>query len=66
MTDHETFFLEMLALLEADCRFEKAHAERYLIGFEPEVKSRFQHIWERHGLPILRCELRKRHHPAGG
>ena len=60
MTDHEAFFLEMLALLEADCRFEKAHAERYLVGFEPAVKSRFQRIWEGHGLPILRCELRKR------
>ena len=60
MTDHEAFFLEMLALLEADCRFEKTHAERYLVGFEPEVKSRFQRTWERHGLPILRCELRKR------
>ncbi len=60
MTDHEAFFLEMLALLEADCRFEKTHAERYLVGFEPAVKSRFQRIWEAHGLPILRCELRKR------
>ncbi|HEY7350181.1 MAG TPA: hypothetical protein VH599_17820 [Ktedonobacterales bacterium] len=59
MTDHEAFFLEMLALLEADCRFTKTHAARYLVGFEPEVKSRFQRIWERHGLPILRCELRK-------
>jgi len=59
MTDHEAFFLEMLTVLEADCRFEKTHAECYLIGFEPEVKSRFQRIWERHGLPILRCELRK-------
>ena len=60
MTDHEAFFLEMLALLEADCHFEKTHAERYLVGFEPAVKSRFQRIWEGHGLPILRCELRKR------
>jgi len=60
MTDHQAFFLEMLALLEADCRFEKTHAERYLLGFEPEVKSRFQRVWERHGLPILRCELSKR------
>lgn len=63
MTDHEAFFLEMLALLEADCRFEKTHAERYLLGFEPEVKSRFQRVWERHGLPILRCELHKK--PSG-
>ncbi len=60
MTDHQAFFLEMLAVLEADDRFAKTHAERYLIGFEPAVKSRFQRIWERHSLPILRCELRKR------
>jgi tRNA (guanine-N7-)-methyltransferase len=60
MTDHEAFFLEMLDILEADCRFEKTHAERYLVGFEPAVKSRFQRIWEGHGLPILRCELRTR------
>jgi tRNA (guanine-N7-)-methyltransferase len=60
MTDHEGFFLEMLVILEADCRFEKTHPERYLVGFEPAVKSRFQRIWEGHGLPILRCELRKR------
>lgn len=64
MTDHEAFFLEMLTILEADCRFEKTHTERYLVGFEPAVKSRFQRIWEGHGLPILRCELRKR--SAGG
>lgn len=64
MTDHAAFFLEMLALLEADCRFEKTHAERYLVGFEPEVKSRFQLVWERHGLPILRCEVRKRSCPG--
>jgi tRNA G46 methylase TrmB len=60
MTDHQAFFLEMLTTIEQDGRFEKTHAERYLIGFEPEVKSRFQRMWERHGLPILRCEVRKR------
>lgn len=60
MTDHVGFFHELLTLVEADGRFEKAHDERYLIGFEPEVKSRFQRIWERHGLPILRLEVRKR------
>jgi hypothetical protein len=59
MTDHQAFFMEMLALVERDSRFQKTHEARYLIGFEPEVKSRFQRIWARHGLPILRCELRK-------
>ncbi len=60
MTDHAEFFHELLTLIEADCRLKKTHDERYLIGFEPEVKSRFQKIWERHGLPILRLEVRKR------
>ena len=60
MTDHAEFFHELLTLIEADGRFEKTHNERYLIGFEPAVKSRFQNIWERHGLPILRLEVRKR------
>ncbi|MBO0777301.1 MAG: methyltransferase domain-containing protein [Ktedonobacteraceae bacterium] len=60
MTDHSALFHEMLATVEADSRFQKTHAERYLIGFEPEVKSRFQRIWEHHGLPILRLEVRKK------
>jgi tRNA (guanine-N7-)-methyltransferase len=60
MTDHAGLFEELLSVVEADGRFQRAHAERYLIGFEPETKSRFQRIWERHGLPILRLEVRKR------
>jgi tRNA (guanine-N7-)-methyltransferase len=59
MTDHQAFFLETLALLEQDHRFAKTHAERYLLGFEPLVKSYFQGLWEGHGLPTLRVELRK-------
>src|SRR6266567_6063794 len=59
MTDHGVWFQEMLAVVEADNRFQKTHTERYLVGFEPETKSRFQRIWERHGLPILRLEVRK-------
>jgi tRNA (guanine-N7-)-methyltransferase len=59
MTDHRALFEDLLAVVEADSRFQKIHAERYLIGFEPAVKSRFQRIWERHGLPILRLEARK-------
>jgi tRNA (guanine-N7-)-methyltransferase len=58
-TDHHEFFLEMLALVEPDVRFVKTHAERYLIGFEVLAKSKFQRIWERHGLPTLRVELQK-------
>jgi tRNA (guanine-N7-)-methyltransferase len=63
MTDHPEFFMEMLCLMEQDRRFEKAHAERYLIGFEPEIKSHFQQIWEKHGLPVLRFEVKKRAGP---
>jgi tRNA (guanine-N7-)-methyltransferase len=59
MTDHSALFEEMLAVVEADCRFQKTHTERYLVGFEAEIKSRFQRIWERHGLPTLRLEVRK-------
>jgi hypothetical protein len=33
---------------------------RQRFGFEPEIKSRFQRIWEHHGLPILRLEVRKK------
>jgi tRNA (guanine-N7-)-methyltransferase len=59
MTDHTALFQELLAVVEADSRFQRTHAERYLIGFESETKSRFQRIWERHGLSILRLEVRK-------
>src|SRR5688572_1797474 len=60
MTDHHQFFMEMLNLVEQDGRFEKRHEARYLVGFEPEVKSRFQRIWEKYGLSILRFEVKKR------
>ena len=60
MTDHSAVFEELLAVVEADSRFQKTHPERYLMGFEPEIKSRFQRIWERHGLPILRLEVCKK------
>jgi tRNA (guanine-N7-)-methyltransferase len=59
MTDHQAFFLETLALLEQDRRFAKTHAERYLVGFDTSAKSYFQQLWEGHGLPTLRVELRK-------
>lgn len=60
MTDHCDFFMEMLSLVEQDPRFEKRHPERYLVGFEPAVKSRFQLIWEKYKMPILRFEVRRR------
>ena len=58
-TDHEDVFMEMLELAEGDGRWKKAHAERYLVGFEAQSRSRYQRIWEGHGLPTLRFELVK-------
>jgi tRNA (guanine-N7-)-methyltransferase len=60
MTDHQALFTDILTIVERDARFEKAHAEQYLVGFEPAAKSRFQRLWEGHGLPTLRLDLRKR------
>ena len=58
VTDKEELFRDVLPLFEADPRFERTHEERYLIGFEPNVKSRYQLYWERHGGTIFRVELR--------
>jgi tRNA (guanine-N7-)-methyltransferase len=60
MTDHKDLFMEMLEVAEGDERWEKTHTERYLVGFEAESPSRYQRIWEGHGLPALRFELVKR------
>jgi len=60
ITDLESYLLEMLELAEHDDRWQKTHDERYLVGFEPETKSRFQRLWEKHGLPTLRFELVKK------
>ena len=60
VTDKEVLFRDMLALVEQDTRFEKTHPERYLTGFEPEVKSRYQSYWERHGLQVYRFEVSNR------
>jgi tRNA (guanine-N7-)-methyltransferase len=59
MTDHGGSFVEMLELAESDARWEMAHEERYLLGFDAESRSRYQRIWEGHGLPTLRFELVK-------
>lgn len=60
VSDHEEFFMEMLSIIEQDERFAKQHAERYLRGFDAGVKSRFQHIWEGHGVVPLRFVVCKR------
>jgi tRNA (guanine-N7-)-methyltransferase len=59
MTDHEGLFMEMLEVAEGDERWRKTHAKRYLVGFGEEGGSRYQRIWENHGLPTLRFELAK-------
>jgi tRNA (guanine-N7-)-methyltransferase len=59
MTDVPELFTAMLGAIESDPRFEKAHAERYLVGFEHEAKSRYQAVWERYGTSPLRFEVRK-------
>lgn len=61
VTDEAGYLEEMLDLAERDHRWDKTHEERFLIGFEPEVKSRFQQLWERGGRQPLRFELSKRH-----
>jgi tRNA (guanine-N7-)-methyltransferase len=60
MTDHQGSFEEMLQMVERDDRWCKTHRERFLEGFEVETKSRFQRIWEGHGLTTLRFEVMKR------
>ncbi len=59
MTDVEAFFMEMLQLIEQDARFKKSHSQRYLVGFEPAVKSHFQRLWEQHGESVFRFEVHK-------
>jgi len=59
MTDHGGSFAEMLELAKSNARWEKAHEERYLVGFKAERRSRYQRIWEGHGIPTLRFELVK-------
>ena len=61
VTDHrELFFEEMLPLVEEDKRWQKTHEDTYLVGYEPPVKSRYQLMWEKHGVQPLRFEVGKR------
>lgn len=60
MTDHQQFFFEMLNLAERDDRWGRSEDARYSVGFETPVKSRYQRIWEGHGVPTLRFELVRR------
>lgn len=58
-TDVEEVVQGMLALAERDPRFRKTHKEKYLLGFEPAMKSRYQTYWEQHGLVVYRFELER-------
>lgn len=58
-SDKPDFLHQMLALAEADHRFQIMHAGRVLQGLESPVKSRFQRFWERKGILPLRFILRK-------
>jgi tRNA (guanine-N7-)-methyltransferase len=58
VTDNQELFMStILPLVEADSRFKKSHLERYLTGFEPEAKSRYQLYWEKLGATIYRLLL---------
>jgi len=60
VTDNDDLFrATILPLIEADGRFKKAHQERYLTGFEPEAKSRYQLYWEKLGATIYRLVLKR-------
>lgn len=59
VTDEEKLFFEMLQLAEQETKFTKAHAERYLDHFEPQVESRFHRAWQRLEKPLYRFILKK-------
>ena len=59
MTDVLEMFVLMLGLIEQDDRYQKAHPERYLIGFDAPARSRYQKTWEKYGFPTLRFEVVK-------
>ncbi|MBQ4335135.1 MAG: methyltransferase domain-containing protein [Myxococcaceae bacterium] len=61
VSDHEALFFEALALTEAARDdWEMTHPERFLRGFTPPVKSRYQLKWERFRVEALRFEARRR------
>lgn len=59
VSDHDELFEQMLLMIEADPRWQKTHSERYLTGYEPDVKSRYQKLWEKHEVAPLRFEVTK-------
>lgn len=61
VTDQEPFLYDMLEIAEADSRFEKPHEERFLQGFTPPEKTRFQMAWEKYNRPVFRFVLNRKH-----
>lgn len=59
VTDQKPFLIDMLEIAEADSRFSKPHPERFLKGFTPAEKTRFQKAWERVNRPIFGFKLQK-------
>ncbi len=59
VTDQELFLYDMLEIAEADRRFAKPHEERFLQGFSPPEKTRFQTAWEKFNRPVFRFLLNK-------
>ena len=58
VSDHEALFFEALALVEGlpeDWR--RVHEERFLMGYEPPLKSRYQLKWERWQVSPRRFEV---------
>lgn len=60
VTDQEPFLYDMLNIAEADTRFEKPHAARFLQGFSPPEKTRFQMAWEKYNRPVFRFILTRK------
>jgi tRNA (guanine-N7-)-methyltransferase len=59
VSDQADFFMVMLERAETDGRFAKAHEGRFLAGFEPLAKSRFQRFWEGKGVEPKQFVLSK-------
>ena len=60
VTDQLPFLHDMLEIAEKDARFVKTHASRYMEGFSPEQKTRYQKAWERFNRSNYYFEIQKK------
>lgn len=60
VSDKPEIIQEALAALRGVAGLEPTHAEPFLVGFDPPVKSRYQKTWERYAVQPQRFLLRKR------